>query len=151
MDMNRTFFLRKEDANPQWRLIDAKGKVLGRLATEIATILRGKDQAEFTPHTHSGDYVVVINASEVVLTGNKMDGKIYLTYSGYQGGQKSTTAREIMKKDPTRIIMLAVKRMLPAINKSTLSRETLKKLKVYAGAEHPHIAQISTSAAANTK
>lgn len=151
MDMNRTFFLRKEDANPQWRVIDAKGKVLGRLATEIATILRGKDQAEFTPHTHSGDYVVVINAAEVVLTGNKMDGKIYLTYSGYQGGQKSKTAREIMQKDPARIIMLAVKRMLPAINKSTLSRETLKKLKVYAGAEHPHIAQVSTTAKAEAK
>lgn len=148
MDMNKTFFLRKEDANPQWRLIDAKGKVLGRLATEIATILRGKDQAEFTPHTHSGDYVVVINASEVILTGNKMDDKIYLTYSGYQGGQKSKTAREIMQKDPSRLIMLAVKRMLPSINKSTLSRNTLKKLKVYAGAEHPHVAQISTSASA---
>ena len=143
MDMNKAFFLRKEDANPQWRLIDAKGQVLGRLATQIAVILRGKDQVEFTPHTHSGDYVVVINASEIVLTGNKLDGKIYLTYSGYQGGQKSKTARDIIKKDPTELLRLAVKRMLPRINKSTLSRETLKKLKIYAGSEHPHVAQIT--------
>lgn len=143
MDMNKTFFLRKEDANPQWRLIDASGKVLGRLATEIADILRGKDQAEFTPHTHSGDYVVVINAEKIVLTGNKLDGKVYLSYSGYMGGQKSKTAREIMEKTPEKLIELAVKRMLPRTNKSALSRSILKKLKVYAGSEHPHVAQIS--------
>ena len=143
MDMNKTFFLRKEDANPQWRLIDASGKVLGRLATEIADILRGKDQAEFTPHTHSGDYVVVINADKIVLTGNKLNDKVYLSYSGYMGGQKSKTAREIMEKTPGKLIELAVKRMLPRTNKSALSRSTLKKLKVYAGAEHPHVAQIS--------
>lgn len=141
MDMNKTFFLRKEDANPQWRVIDAKGKVLGRLATEIATALRGKDQAEFTPHTHSGDYVVVINASQIVLTGDKWDGKVYLTYSGWQGGQKSKTARQIHEKAPEKLIQLAVKRMLPRINKSALSRSTLKKLKIYAGSEHPHVAQ----------
>lgn len=143
MDMNKTFFLRKEDANPQWRLIDASGKVLGRLATEIANILRGKDQAEFTPHTHSGDYVVVINAEKIVLTGNKLNDKVYLSYSGYLGGQKSRTAREIMEKTPEKLIELAVKRMLPRINKSTLSRLILKKLKVYAGSKHPHVAQIS--------
>ena len=143
MDMNRAFFLRKEDANPQWRLIDASGKVLGRLATEIADILRGKDQAEFTPHTHSGDYVVVINAEKIVLTGNKLDGKVYLTYSGYMGGQKSKTARQIMEKTPEKLIELAVKRMLPRTNKSSLSRSILKKLKVYAGSEHPHVAQIT--------
>lgn len=143
MDMNRAFFLRKEDANPQWRLIDASGKVLGRLATEIADILRGKDQAEFTPHTHSGDYVVVINAEKIVLTGNKLDDKVYLTYSGYMGGQKSKTARQIMEKTPEKLIELAVKRMLPRTNKSALSRSILKKLKVYAGSEHPHVAQVS--------
>ena len=142
MDMNKTFFLRKEDANPQWRLIDAKGKVLGRLATEIATILRGKDQAEFTPHTHSGDYVVVINAAQIKMTGNKMDDKIYLSYSGYQGGQKSRTARQIMEKHPTKLLELAVKRMLPRTFKSALSREIFKKLKVYANDQHPHVAQI---------
>ncbi len=100
MDMNKAFFLRKEDANPQWRVIDAKGQVLGRLATQIAVILRGKDQVEFTPHTHSGDYVVVINASEIVLTGNKLDGKVYLSHTGWQGGQKSKTARDVIRKDP---------------------------------------------------
>jgi large subunit ribosomal protein L13 len=146
MDMNKAFFLRKEDSNPQWRVIDAKGQVLGRLATRIAVILRGKDQAEFTPHTQSGDYVVVINASEIVLTGNKLDGKIYLTYSGYQGGQKSKTARDIFKKDPTDLLMLAVKRMLPNYHKSALSRDALKKLKIYAGSEHPHIAQVTKKA-----
>jgi large subunit ribosomal protein L13 len=143
MDMNRAFFLRKEDANPQWRVIDARGKVVGRLATEISTILRGKDQVEYTRHTHSGDYVVVINAEHAVLTGNKMDGKIYLTYSGYQGGQKSKTPRELMKKDKTQVLYLAVKRMMSKIHKSALSRETLKKLKIYAGDQHPHTAQVS--------
>lgn len=147
MDMNKAFFLRKEDANPQWRVIDAKGQVLGRLATQIAVILRGKDQVEFTPHAQSGDYVVVINASEIVLTGNKLDGKIYLTYSGYQGGQKSKTARDIIKKDPTDLLMLAVKRMLPHYHKSALSRNNLKRLKIYAGSEHPHIAQVTTTQA----
>jgi large subunit ribosomal protein L13 len=143
MDMNKAFFLRKEDANPQWRLIDAKGKVLGRLATQVADILRGKDQPEFTSHTDSGDYVVIINASHIVLTGNKLDGKEYVTYSGYQGGKKVKTAREMMKKTPEKVFELAVKRMLPNTNKSSLSRSILKKLKVYAGNEHPHIAQIT--------
>lgn len=139
MNMNKTFFLKNEDANPQWRLIDAKGKVLGRLATEVADILRGKDQPEFTPHTDSGDYVVIINAAHIVLTGNKLDGKVYLSHSGYQGGQKSKTAREMMTKTPTKVFELAVKRMLPS--KSALSRQIFKKLKVYAQAEHPHQAQ----------
>lgn len=143
MDMNKAFFLKKEDSNPQWRLIDADGKVLGRLATEIAVILRGKDQAEFTPHTHSGDYVVVINAEKIVLTGNKLADKEYVTYSGYQGGKKVKTANDLMKKDPTDLIKLAVKRMLPKIHKSALSRETFKKLKVYTGSQHPHEAQIN--------
>ena len=141
MDMNRSFFLRKEDINPQWRVIDAKGKVLGRLATEITNILRGKDQAFYTPHTDSGDYVVIVNASEIVLTGNKWDGKEYESHSGWIGGLKTRTAREIFRKDPTEIIFLAVKRMLP---KNRLSREMFRKLKVYAGAQHPHIAQVKT-------
>lgn len=143
MDMNKAFFLRKEDANPQWRLIDAKGKVLGRLATQVADILRGKDQPEFTSHTDSGDYVVIINASQMVLTGNKLDGKEYITYSGYQGGKKVKTARQLMEKTPEKVFELAVKRMLPRTNKSSLSRSILKKLKVYAGSEHPHQAQIA--------
>lgn len=138
MDMNRTFNLRKEDRSPKWRVIDAEGKVLGRLATEIATILRGKDQALFTPHTDSGDYVIVINAKKVVLTGSKMDQKEYLSYSGWIGGLKSTTPKNLMEKHPDRIITHAVKGMLP---KNRLSRQLLRKLRVFGGAEHTHIAQ----------
>jgi large subunit ribosomal protein L13 len=145
MDMNKAFFLRKEDSNPQWRLIDAKGKVLGRLATEVSDILRGKDQPEYTAHTDCGDYVVIINAAHIVFTGNKLDGKVYLTYSGYQGGQKSKTAREMMAKNPAKVIELAVKRMLPSHSKNPLSRQILKKLKVYPQAEHPHKAQFAAT------
>ncbi len=148
MDMNKAFFLRKEDRNPQWRLLDAKDQTLGRLATKIAIMLRGKDQPEFTSHTDSGDYVVVINAAEIVMTANKMDDKIYLSYSGYQGGQKSRTPRQIMQKDPTELLRKAVKRMLPHYHKSAQSRNQLKKLKIYAGAEHPHVAQVVTTQAA---
>lgn len=140
MDMNRAFFLRKEDTNAQWRVIDAKGKVLGRLATEIADVLRGKDQAVFTPHTDSGDYVVVINASEIKLTGNKWEDKEYITVSGYIGGKKVKSAREVYDRNPARLIEYAVKRMLP---KNRLSRSIFKKLKVYAGAQHPHKAQVA--------
>lgn len=142
MDMNRAFFLRKEDTNAQWRVVDADGKVLGRLATEIADILRGKDQATFTPHTDSGDYVVVINASKIVLTGNKWEDKEYITVSGWMGGKKVKSAKQVFAKDPARIIQLAVKRMLP---KNILSRAIFKKLKVYADANHPHAAQIKAA------
>ena len=142
MDMNRAFFLRKEDTNPQWRVIDANGKILGRLATEIADILRGKDQAKFTPHTDSGDYVVVINASKIVLTGNKWEDKEYITVSGWMGGKKVKSAKQVFAKDPARIIQLAVKRMLP---KNILSRQIFKKLKVYSQATHPHQAQVAAA------
>lgn len=142
MDMNRAFFLRKEDTNAQWRVIDADGKVLGRLATEIADILRGKDQATFTPHTDSGDYVVIINASKIVLTGNKWEDKEYITVSGWMGGKKVRSAKQVFAKDPARIIQLAVKRMLP---KNILSRAIFKKLKVYAHATHPHAAQVAAA------
>src|SRR6478752_7908431 len=111
MDMNRAFLLKKEDRNPQWHLIDADGKVLGRLATQIADILRGKDRPEFTPHTDSGDYVVVINAEKIHLTGNKWEGKVYDKYTGWIGGYKTETAQELMAKDPTELIMRAVKGM----------------------------------------
>ena len=140
MDMNKAFFLRKEDSNAQWRVIDAKGKVLGRLATEIADILRGKDQTVFTPHTDSGDYVVVINASGIKLTGNKWEDKEYITVSGYMSGKKVKSAREVFDRDPTRLIEYAVKRMLP---KNRLSRSVFKKLKVYATDKHPHKAQVA--------
>lgn len=139
MDMNKTFNLRKEDSKPKWRVIDAEGKVLGRLATQIADALRGKDKVTFTPHTDGGDYVVVVNAEKVVLTGRKIDQKEYLSYSGYMGGQKVHTPRDFFKSKPTKVVELAVERMLP---KNRLSSQIIKKLKVYAGPNHPHKAQI---------
>jgi large subunit ribosomal protein L13 len=139
MNMNQSFRLRNEDRSPQWRLINAQGQILGRLATQIADILRGKDKPYYTPHTDSGDYVVVINAEKVALSGSKLKDKEYISYSGWIGGQKVKTAREVLEKHPTRIIEHAVKGMLP---KNKLSREIIKKLKIYAGEEHPHKAQI---------
>ena len=138
--MNTAFFLKKEARRPQWRVIDAKDKVVGRLATEIADILRGKDKAYFTPHTDSGDYVIVINAEKVVFTGNKWEDKIYQRYSGWIGGLKELTAGQMLAKHPDRILELAVKRMLP---KNTLSRYLMRKLRIFAGSEHPHVAQLS--------
>jgi len=139
-DMNKSFSLKKEDRSPSWRLIDAQGQILGRMATKIADILRGKDKSYYTPHTDCGDYVVVINAKNIVLTGNKMEDKEYVRYTGWIGGRKVATAKELMEKHPTKIVELAVKRMLP---KNKLSRQIFKKLKVYAGSEHPHKAQLS--------
>ena len=141
--MNKAFNLRKEDSNPAWRVIDAEGKVLGRLATEITDALRGKDKAHWTPHTDCGDYVVVINAEKVKLTGKKDTDKQYVRYTGWIGGQKVRTAKEIREKNPAFMIEHAVEGMLP---KNRLSREMIKKLKVYAGAEHPHAAQVAKAA-----
>lgn len=141
LDMNKAFFLKKEDRNPRWKVIDARGLVIGRLATQIADILRGKHLPSYTPHTDGGDYVVVINAQEAVFTGNKWETKKYATYSGWMGGYKEKTAGDILKKDPAMIIELAVKRMLP---KSKMGRAVIKKLKVYAGQNHPHTAQVAT-------
>lgn len=140
MDMNRSFNLRKEDRKPKWRVIDAEGKVLGRLATEITDILRGKDKPTFTPHTDSGDYVIVVNAAKVVLTGNKVDQKEYLRYSGWIGGIKSTTPKELLKTYPDRIITAAVKGMLPT---NKLKNDFLRKLRIFAGPEHDHKAQVT--------
>jgi len=137
-DMNKTFFLRKEDRAPQWWILDAQDLVLGRISTHIADILRGKNKPGFTHHTDGGDYVVVINAEKVKLTGNKLTDKEYARYTGYQGGYKVTTPEEILKKHPERLIEHSVKGMLP---KNVLSRQIIKKLKVYAGSEHPHVAQ----------
>lgn len=145
MDFNRAFFLKKEDRNPRWIVFDAKGKILGRMATEIADVLRGKDKPTFTPHDDAGDYVVVINAKDIVLTGNKWDGKIYDRYTGYIGGYKTRTAGELIEKHPTQLVELAVKRMLP---KTKLGRQMFKKLKVYPNAEHPHQAQVKSAKAA---
>ena len=148
MDMNKTFYVKKEERAPQWHVIDADGAVLGRLATRIADILRGKDKAHFTPHTDAGDYVVVINAEKVALTGNKMNGKTYEKYTGWIGNLKVTTAKEKMEKHPTFLIEHAVEGMLP---KNRLSRQIIKKLKVYAGSEHPHFAQVHTTETAKAK
>lgn len=139
MSMNRCFVMRKEDRQPQWRVIDASGKVLGRLATEIADVLRGKNRPEFTPHTDAGDYVIVTNCDKIKLTGNKWKGKTYENYSGYRGGLKVKTAEELFKQDPTKLVTFAVKGMLP---KNKLNRVIIKKLKAYAGSEHPHKAQV---------
>lgn len=140
IDMNTSFILTNQTRKPQWKLIDAEGQVLGRLATKIADMLRGKDKAEYTPFTDSGDYVVVVNAEKVVLTGSKWEDKEYARYTGWIGGYKTATAEEIRNKNPERIIEFAVKGMLP---KNKLNRQVIKKLKVYAGTEHPHKAQIS--------
>jgi len=140
MSFNRAFFQRKEDRAPKWVLIDAEGQVLGRLATKITDMLRGKKKAIFTPHVDCGDYVVVINADKIIMTGNKMEDKIYDRYSGWMGGYKTATAREVMAKHPTKLLHLAVKRMLP---KNKLSDQIIKKLKLYAGGEHPHTAQLA--------
>ena len=141
MDMNKTFYLKNEDRAPKWHVIDAEGQVLGRMATKIADILRGKDKAIYTPHTDTGDYVVVINSDKVKVTGNKYEDKMYVSYSGWIGGKKEIAFKDLLKKDSTRIIHLAVKRMLP---KNKLSDQVIKKLKVYKKGEHPHKAQVET-------
>lgn len=135
MDMNRAFFLRKEDRIAKWHIIDAKGKILGRMATEIADLLTGKGKANFAPHTDNGDYVVVVNAKDLVLSGKKMEQKIYTRVSGWIGGKKEIPAKDIHEKDATRLIHLAVKGMLP---KNKLASKMLTRLRVYESEEHPH-------------
>lgn len=139
MDMNRTFFAKAESKNnSRWCVIDAEGQIVGRLATQIAKVLRGKDRAVFTPHADTGDYVIVINADKVVFSGDKMENKEYIWYTGWIGGQKRATAKELMRKDPAEILRHAIVGMLP---KNTMSRSLERKLKIYAGSEHPHAAQ----------
>lgn len=125
----------------EWFLVDLQGQSLGRVASRVAAILRGKHKPTFTPHADCGDFVVAVNAGDVRLTGNKLADKRYHWHTGYMGGIKSVTAGELMAKDPTEVFRLAVKRMLP---KGTLGRHQFKKLKVYAGADHPHEAQQPT-------
>ncbi|MGD0209423.1 MAG: 50S ribosomal protein L13 [Desulfomonilia bacterium] len=133
-----TFQARKEEVARQWVLVDATDMVLGRLAVKVASILRGKTKPEFTPHTDVGDFVVIINADKVKVTGNKLEQKTYYHHSGYMGGIKSATMKEILNKKPEDVIRHAVKGMLP---KNTLGRAMFKKLKVYTGDVHPHEAQ----------
>ncbi len=140
--MIKTFMQKPADVQREWHVVDAKGRILGQVATEIAVKLLGKNKPTFTPHVDSGDYVIVINASQVEVTGNKATDKIYYTYSGYAGGLKKKTYAEVMAKHPERIIEKAVYNMLPD-NTHRSSRMT--RLKVYAGAEHPHQSQVGTT------
>ncbi|NJD56925.1 MAG: 50S ribosomal protein L13 [Nitrospirae bacterium] len=134
----KTQFAKKGEIERKWYVVDAKDAVLGRLATKIATHLRGKNKAVFTPNVDTGDFIIVINADKVRLTGRKLDEKVYYHHSGYIGGIKAQTAKTMMEKTPEKVIEKAVWGMLP---KNTLGRQMLKKLKVYKGAEHPHKAQ----------
>lgn len=134
----KTFSAKPSDINKKWVVVDVEGKALGRVATQIASILRGKNKPEFTPHMDTGDNVVVINAEKVTLSGKKMTDKQYFRHTGYPGGVKLTTPEEILEKDPTRLVMMAVKGMLP---KNALGRQLLRNLRVYAGPVHPHTAQ----------
>ena len=137
--MNRkTYSAKKDEIQRKWYLIDLKDRPLGRVATQVADILRGKNKPQYTPHVDTGDFVVAINAEQVKLTGNKLDQKVYYRHSGYPGGLKETVARKMLETKPEEILKAAVKGMLP---KSILGRTLLKKLKVYRGAEHPHAAQ----------
>jgi len=136
--MKNSYMQRKEDVVREWWVIDAEGMNLGRLATKVATVLRGKNKPTYTPHIDGGDCVIVINAEKVNLTGNKLDDKIYYNHSGYTGGLRERTARTMREDYPVEMIERAVKGMLP---KGRLGRQMYKKLFVYAGNEHPHAAQ----------
>jgi len=134
----KTYQAKKGEVEHRWCLVNAEGKVLGRLATEVANVLRGKNKPIFTPHTDTGDFIVIVNAEKLVLTGKKMKDKKYYHYTGYPGGIKETSAEKLLAKKPTELIRIAVKGMLP---KNSLGRQMLRKLKIYAGPNHPHEAQ----------
>lgn len=131
-----TFF--PKETNPSWVVVDASGRTVGRLATQLASVLRGKHKPDFTPNQAGGDFVIVVNAEKVVFSGQKLDQKVYTRYTGYQGGLKTTTAREMLEKSPERVLEKAVWGMLP---KNRLGRKLIRRLKVYAGEAHPHTAQ----------
>ena len=134
----KTFMANPDKIDRKWYVVDAKGATLGRLASEVASVLRGKNKPEFTPHVDCGDYVIVINAAEVKVTGKKLDQKIYYNHSEYVGGMRETTLRELLAKKPERVVELAIKGMLP---KGSLGRDMYRKLHVYAGENHGHQAQ----------
>jgi large subunit ribosomal protein L13 len=134
----KTISINKETVQRAWYVVDAEGETVGRLASKIATVLRGKHKPTYTPHFDAGDYVIVLNADKVRFTGNKMAVKEYQTYSGYPGGQKRRTASQLAAKHPTAILEIAVKGMLP---RTKLGNAMIKKLFVYTGSEHPHAAQ----------
>jgi len=134
----KTFIAKPQNVEHNWLVLDAEGQTLGRMAAEIATRLRGKHKPEYTPHVDTGDYIVVINAEKVAVTGNKVKDKIYHSHSAFPGGLKSIAFGKLVDRAPERVIKLAVKGMLP---RTPLGRAMFKKLKVYAGTEHPHAAQ----------
>jgi large subunit ribosomal protein L13 len=134
----KTYQAKKEELEHRWYLVNAEGKVLGRLASELAKILRGKHKPVYTPHVDTGDFVIVVNAGKVGLTGKKMKDKIYYHHTGYPGGIKEISAEKLLAKKPTEMIRMAVRGMLP---KNSLGRQMLRKLKVYAGPNHPHESQ----------
>jgi len=134
----KTFNVKKEEIIKDWCVVDGQGKILGRLASEIASRLRGKHKPIYTPHLDTGDFVIVVNAEKIRLTGNKLANKIYYRHSGYPGGLTETTAGKLMQEKPEDVLKIAVRGMLP---KNTLGRAMLKKLKIYKGPEHPHDAQ----------
>ena len=138
----KTKSAKKEEVEHKWFIVDAENQVVGRLASKIATILRGKHKPSYTPHVDTGDNVIVINAEKIRFTGDKWDQKYYLRYSGYPGGQKKTTAKQLLAKKPNEVLQKAVKGMLP---KNILGRAMARKLYIYAGDEHPHAAQKPTA------
>lgn len=133
-----TYLEKPADVKETWHLVNAEGKTLGRLAARVASVLRGKHRPTFTPNVDMGDHVVIINAEKIHLSGNKMETKLYRHHTGYPGGLKTTTAKHLFKKDPTELLVKAIEGMLP---KTPLGNHMAKKLRVYAGAEHPHQAQ----------
>ena len=137
----KTFMQRKEDVDRKWYVVDAEGLPLGRMASEVAKRLRGKHKPTFTPHVDGGDFIIIINADKVKLSGNKLDNKIYYDHSGYPGGLKKRTARAVLESNPVEIVERAVKGMLP---KGALGDQMYRKLKVYAGSTHEHEAQKPT-------
>jgi large subunit ribosomal protein L13 len=137
----KTYNAKPGEVERRWYVVDAEGKILGRLATQIAEALRGKGKPQYTPHVDTGDFVVVVNAEKIQVTGNKLDQKMYHRHSGYPGGLRSRSLRDELDRRPTEVIRHAVKGMLP---RNRLGRAQLRKLKIYAGPDHPHVAQAPT-------
>ena len=145
MKRNSTYFAKPGEIPARWRVVDISGMVLGRVARDISMALQGKDKPTYTPHALTGDFVVVVNASKLVVTGRKLTQKAYYRHSGYVGNLKTTMLKDMMEKHPDRVVRLAVKGMLP---KNNLGRQMLSRLKIYSGAEHPHQAQVAGPVAA---
>lgn len=142
----KTYSAKKGEVVPKWYVIDANGEILGRLAVRIATVLRGKNKPTFTPHVDTGDFVIVVNAGKVRLTGNKLKDKTYYRHTGYPGGIRQITAEKLLEKQPVEVLKKAIRGMLP---KNSLGRLLLKKAKIYATADHPHTAQSPETLALN--